>query len=197
MRKLFNEIQNAETASKADFNIKQVFYNLLGEVIRFDGEVIIDSQPVPALWNPTGDLISFNDQNPDGDVCEKYQLLIRRRLTGDTKQLEVYWMAATYYMLSGRLRHGSDYKVINGKYLAFKFQEFFGNGFKAYCRKAYIPIGAMYGIHGDIEKQPYTILKNSFIYKSIEAELTGFDLVVDIRLLNLDVDFEALKSSNP
>lgn len=193
MRKLFNEIQNAETANNAKFSIKQVSYNLLGEVMSFEGELIVNEQPVIACWAPTGKLTELNLVNPTIDDTEKYSLYIRRRLTGDTKQLEIYWIAATYYMLSGRMQHGTDFKIINGKYLAWKFQSFFANGFKAYCRKAYIPIGSMYGIHEDAEKQPYTILKHSLIYKSIEAELTGYDMVCDIKLLNLDVDFEALK----
>jgi hypothetical protein len=197
MRKLFNEIQNAETAGKADFTISQVFYNLLGEVIRFEGDVSVNSQPVPAQWSPAGDLISFNGQPAIDSERQIYQLIIRKRFTSDTRHLQFFWIAVTYYLLSGRLIKDYEYKILDGKFLAFAFEKFFTSGFKSYCRQAQVSVGSMYNIRNDIEKQPYTILKNSLIFKSLESELKGFDMVFDIKLLNLDIDFEALKGGQP
>jgi hypothetical protein len=193
MRKLFNEIQNAETATGTDFSIKEVIYNLLGEVVRFEGVLFIDSSLVSAFWYPSGEIAKLNHMQPTPAESEKYSLFVRRRLGSDNKPLDVFWKAVSYYILSGGIENNKEYKLINGKYLALKLNRFQSWELKAYCRKARFTVSAFTGIGLELEKQPYHIHKNSLIYKSIESELTGYNLVCDIKLLNLDIDFESLK----
>lgn len=202
MRQLFNEIQNAETANGDDFCIHQVFYNLLGEVIHLDGLITIEKDQVKARWNSSGTLMKIDLPKSSVNLVEsehidKYSLFIRKLLTSDTKQLHTFWSAITYYLLSRGLKNEIFFKLIDDNYIAFKLRECYKELYKPYCRSSHQVAVPLNYIEIDLPKQPYYIHVNSVLGQKLLIKTNGFDLVCNRQLLNLDVDFEALKGAKP
>ncbi len=196
MRRIFNEIQRAETISGDDFTVLEVISDLKGEILKLTGSVKINGKITPAEWNVKG-IIESLDGLPCADQQQRdaYSLIIKRTLTSNNSQLQVFWMAATHYLLTKSVKHGVDFILLPDGYVGFIFDRLHA-AYKQYSRKSdHLHTLSKDSILFELQYQPYYLHMQS--KRALKMSIPkGIDLVCSMEDLNLDVDFETLKGGH-